>query len=258
MCQLVASAGRGEGSLCFLVWAMNDRSSWLKWTALPVIAAFLAGCASRGQVLNLLPQPFQVQRSEEPAAPTVAPREQPAPPATKSSTLPKPASDPWQPDPPLSRQWTCIVIHHTDSDIGSLRDINDWHHQKGWENGCGYHFVIGNGTRSGDGEIEVSSRWRRQLDGAHTRLEESFARRNGVYFQFYNQHGIGIALVGNFEKDRPTQRQLASLEKLVKYLMKAYDIPESRIYAHGDVDQTCCPGRYCNLADFRRSLRLSE
>ena len=34
-------------------------------------------------------------------------------------------------------------------------------------NGLAYHFVIGNGSSSGNGEIEIGSRWTRQINGGH-------------------------------------------------------------------------------------------
>src|SRR5690606_29163836 len=98
-------------------------------------------------------------------------------------------------------------------------------------------------------------RWRRQLHGAHTRLELPFARSRGVDFQHYNQHGIGIALVGNFDKSRPSAAQLAALERLVTRLVEVCHIPESAIYTHGEVDQTGCPGAYCSIDDLRQKLR---
>ena len=35
------------------------------------------------------------------------------------------------------------------------------------QNGLAYHFVIGNGTSTGNGQIEVGDRWRRQINGGH-------------------------------------------------------------------------------------------
>ena len=57
----------------------------------------------------------------------------------------------------------------------------------------GYHFVIGNGTHTGDGQVEVGSRWGKQKHGAHCKTPDNY----------YNDHGIGICLVGNFENSNP-------------------------------------------------------
>ena len=47
--------------------------------------------------------------------------------------------------------------------------IDKYHREgRGWES-AGYHFVIGNGTGSPDGSIEVGPRWLAQEAGAHCR-----------------------------------------------------------------------------------------
>ena len=55
--------------------------------------------------------------------------------------------------------------------------------------------------------------------------------------------------------DRPTAAQMASLNKLVKYLMVTYNIPATRVLRHGDTKPTECPGRNFNVAAFRNGLR---
>ena len=37
------------------------------------------------------------------------------------------------------------------------------------QNGLAYHFLIGNGIDSGDGEVEIGPRWKRQLLGGHVK-----------------------------------------------------------------------------------------
>jgi len=95
----------------------------------------------------------------------------------------------------------------------------------------GYHFVIGNGHGSADGAIEVTFRWERQMQGAHAGVEE------------FNQHGIGICLVGDFEHGHPTEKQIASLVALVNYLQARCRIPTSRVLLHRHIKNTRCPGR---------------
>jgi N-acetyl-anhydromuramyl-L-alanine amidase AmpD len=143
--------------------------------------------------------------------------------------------------------WRYIVIHHSATPDGSAGAFDGYHrNNRGWENGLGYHFVIGNGTQSRDGEIEVGKRWKLQLHGAHA---------GDTYF---NRTGIGICLVGNFEEDEePTKRQLESLEKVIRYLSKRYDIPLSRIILHKEVKEnhTACPGKNFPNNELRRRLR---
>jgi len=144
----------------------------------------------------------------------------------------------WLPPGGLSDRWSCVVVHHTASDIGCLKDIDRWHRDKGWDC-CGYHFVIGNGTGSGDGEIEVGPRWWDQSTGAHTRLFGAPSSHEGNY---YNEHGIGIVLVGNFDKTPPTKKQMEALAELVYFLTTQANLPNGRIYVHGDLKKTDCPG----------------
>lgn len=143
--------------------------------------------------------------------------------------------------------WRYIVIHHSATYEGSARAFDSYHKNKrGWRNGLGYHFVIGNGTQSGDGEIEVGERWKAQLHGAHA---------GDTYF---NRLGIGICLVGDFEEgEGPTKRQFESLVKIIRYLSNRYNIPSSRIIMHRDVieNHTACPGRNFPYDKLRNCLR---
>jgi len=233
--------------------------------------AFLTACTSEKRVLSSLPSPYLLDTQEQgpatiPAAivpesaPAAAPIE-PEPQLVQAQQPTQPAMhvpQEWMPTGAISSRWECIVLHHSDGEAGSLADINRWHLSRGWEHGCGYHFVIGNGSRSADGHVEVSHRWRQQLHGAHTRLAESFAQQKHVDFEYYNDHGIGIALVGNFQKTGPSEHQLDQLAELVHFLMRTCDIPLSRIYTHGQVDQTLCPGQHFNMDDLRLRLWALE
>ena len=114
--------------------------------------------------------------------------------------------------------------------------IHEAHLEKGWD-GIGYHFVIGNGNGMGDGEIEPTYRWREQMHGAHAGKTE------------YNQHGIGICLVGNFQETHPSSAQLASVKRLVATLKHEYKVPSENVIAHKDVKATACPGKNFPLAE---------
>jgi len=146
----------------------------------------------------------------------------------------------WIPNAP-PRPWKWIVIHHSASANGSATAFDREHRAKGWDE-LGYHFVVGNGTQSGNGQVEVGPRWPKQKWGAHAKTADNK----------YNDYGIGICLVGNFEEQRPTQAQLASLAKLVAYLEKTYKITPDRVVGHRDTKQTLCPGENVNLALIRR------
>ena len=109
-----------------------------------------------------------------------------------------------------------IVIHHSATPTGNADEFDKMHREKGWDE-LGYHFVIGNGTGSGDGQVEIGPRWVKQKHGAHAKVPGH---------PEYNDVGIGICLVGNFDVTRPTEAQMASLAQLVRFLMDRYNIPQ--------------------------------
>ena len=69
----------------------------------------------------------------------------------------------------------------------------------------------------------------------------------------FNEEGIGICLVGNFDQTRPTAAQMQSLAKLTGYLMRTYRIPANCVIGHNQAKQgrTDCPGKYFNMASLR-------
>jgi hypothetical protein len=137
----------------------------------------------------------------------------------------------------VDRPWRYIVLHHSASSNGSYDQIDAEHRKILGINGCGYHFVIGNGTGSRDGQIEVSQRWINQKQGAHTRN----ARTHDA-----DEYGIGICLVGDFDQQPPSSKQIAATKALIDYLNKRYNIaPDGlRTHAHLAATATVCPGKY--------------
>lgn len=179
------------------------------------------------------PQPVIVQPNPQPV-PTAVPQTPPQVPA---------ASSPWTPIT-TARAWKYIVLHHTASESGDVASIHEEHLQRKDSNGknwlgIGYHFVIGNGNGMGDGEVEPTFRWREQLHGAHAGSDDPV----------YNQAGIGIVLVGNFEERAPTPAQLSAVKELVGSLKAEYHIPTDHVIGHRDVRATECPGKLFPLAE---------
>lgn len=170
------------------------------------------------------------------------PRTAPTPPPVAEQDERITAEPSW--DTQITRDWRHIVIHHSASPTGSAASFDKAHRERGWD-GLGYHFVIGNGTGSADGEVEVGYRWSRQTQGAHAGNAE------------YNQAGIGICLVGDFQHGgRPSARQMSNLRRLVRFLQAKTGVPTSEVIGHGNVPgkSTECPGQYLDLAAFRSSL----
>lgn len=157
--------------------------------------------------------------------------------------------DEWQVE--QTREWRHIVIHHTATNQGSVESIHEAHLKRKDSNGnpwmgIGYHFVIGNGQGMENGTTEPTFRWREQLHGAHAGNND------------YNQHGIGIALVGNFEETPPTAEQLNAVKRLVKHLKTEYHIPSDRVIGHGEVKATACPGKYFPMTDVQQTESQSS
>jgi hypothetical protein len=228
-----------------------------KWCAAFVAAAVglfaLAGCQPAqpaALVKNLPPPNFDgpADLTPPPPAPIVRP---PAPVVTvppipsPKGTAGVPAG--WVPSV-RANNWRWIVIHHSATPVGSAQMFDRMHKQKGWDE-LGYHFVVGNGSQTKDGEVEIGPRWRKQKWGAHAKTPDNK----------YNDFGIGICIVGNFDLTRPSPKQLESVSKLVAYLQKTYNIPASRVIGHGTVHTldkggttTDCPGKNMNLAQIRQ------
>ncbi len=212
----------------------------VKRSLLMLLSLVIAGgCQSTNQQVSMLPPPtFDGPKVDRPApAPVVVHRPVSTPkPSVIRETLPTG----WKP-PVAARPWQYIVIHHSATGTGGAKAFDRMHRDRGWDE-LGYHFVIGNGTDTGDGVVEVGSRWVKQKYGAHCKTPDNR----------YNDFGIGICLVGDFDKSNPSPAQMRELAKLTSYLMKTYNIPPNRVIGHGDAKPTECPGRNLNVAVVRR------
>lgn len=201
------------------------------------------GCQNRARIAAVPPPNL-----DRPTVLAPAPTTRPVAIAQAAGVVPAPkpmarvsdVPESWLPSGPRNG-WQWIVIHHSATPGGSAGTFDRMHRSKGWDE-LGYHFVIGNGTLSRDGEIEVGSRWPKQKYGAHTSTPDNR----------YNEQGIGICLVGDFQIDRPSPAQTRSVAKLVGYLMKTYGIPASRVVGHGEAKPTECPGRNMSVVEIRR------
>ncbi len=120
--------------------------------------------------------------------------------------------------------WRYITLHHSATLEGNA-ECFDRNHRGRRMGGLFYHFVIGNGTLSGDGEIEVGWRWRKQEE-------------------VNRPYDIQICLVGNFNKEAVSTAQFDTLVKLINVLRKQYSIPLRSIRKHKDIADkfTECPG----------------
>lgn len=125
-----------------------------------------------------------------------------------------------------------ITIHHdaimpipTGSYTDSLRRmqlIRTGHLNNGWAD-IGYHFAI-------DPNGRVWQARPLELQGAHVKDA--------------NPGNIGIVVFGNYEKMRPSQASLESVNKMVAYSMQRFNVPLSEVRTHQELRSTACPGRF--------------
>lgn len=203
-----------------------------------LLLMLMTGCAQQSMVAQLPAPNFDAPKIAALPAPVTPKPIDPAPARTVARSD-VPAA--WVPSSP-ARPWRWIVIHHSATTGGGARRFDQMHREKGWDE-LGYHFVIGNGTDTGDGQVEVGSRWPRQKHGAHAKTPDNR----------FNDYGIGVCFVGNFDTGRPTPAQYRSAAKLVAYLMRTYNVPPDRILGHQDTGRaTECPGRLMRIAEIKR------
>ena len=150
--------------------------------------------------------------------------------------------------PVQRRRWQFIVVHNSGTRQGNARVFDYYHrHVRRMRNGLAYQFVIGNGTSTGNGQIEVGDRWRRQINGGH------------VHSDYLNNISLGICLVGDFNHEQPTRAQLESCEELIRYLRERcgkIDRHDIVVRPHREMNPprwpTDCPGDAFPYSWFRR------
>ena len=150
--------------------------------------------------------------------------------------------------PVKRRRWQFIVVHNSGTRQGNARVFDYYHkHVRRMQNGLAYHFVIGNGTSTGNGQIEIGDRWRRQINGGH------------VHSDYLNNISLGICLVGDFNRDQPTRAQLDACEELIRFLRERCGKTERGpipVKPHRDINPprwpTDCPGDAFPYSWFRR------
>jgi N-acetylmuramoyl-L-alanine amidase len=150
---------------------------------------------------------------------------------------------------PVTRgRWQYIVVHNSGTRQGNAAAFDYYHrHIRRMQNGLAYHFVIGNGTSTGDGQIEIGDRWRRQINGGH------------VHSDYLNNIALGICLVGDFNRDQPTRAQLECCEELIRYLRQRCGKVGDHwpiVKPHREMNPprwpTDCPGNVFPYSWFRR------
>jgi hypothetical protein len=201
----------------------------------------LGGCAYNDEPMPEIIYDYPITEPVKPRLTTPAP--------SRAISSGESISRGWQPPSSVEKNWTAIIIHHSGTKNGNAAIFDKWHREGNHWQGVGYDFVIGNGSNSGNGEVEVTYRWQKQVTGAHC---------GGTPGNWANKDGIGICLVGDFNRTQPSNAQVRSLVRLVRFLQSRYGIPKSRIYGHGSTPGagtvTDCPGRNFPMGWFKSQV----
>ena len=145
-------------------------------------------------------------------------------------------------------RWKYIIIHNSGTRQGNARIFDNYHRRvRKMQNGLAYHFVIGNGQSSGDGQIEIGNRWTQQINGGH------------VASNYLNDIALGICLVGDLNRDKPTNDQMAALDELVSYVRQRVGKVKGRsaiVKGHKEINPkpTDCPGDRFPLSFLRKKF----
>lgn len=107
---------------------------------------------------------------------------------------------------------------------------------RGWGD-IGYHYIIDRDGRLWEGRSI-------EYQGAHV--------------AGHNENNIGIMCLGNFDQQRPTDRQFDALVDTLRKLRARHNVPVSRIYTHQELSPSACPGTNLQprMVELRRGSRL--
>lgn len=125
-----------------------------------------------------------------------------------------------------------LTVHHDgmspftstlyDDAARRIEAIRHAHVAKGWAD-IGYHYAIDPAGRIWAARPEA-------LQGAHVKN--------------HNPNNLGIVMLGNFEKQRPSRAATRALDAIVTTKMDEFRVPVNKVYTHREWAPTACPGRH--------------
>lgn len=119
-------------------------------------------------------------------------------------------------------------------------------HQSGTEPAVeltGDHFIIGNGTEQGDGELQISQRWIDQAAGSPPPGAQSLA-----------SNCISICVMGNFDQAPPTPTQLRRLGQLIAGLQGRLQLPSAHVVFVEHASKAAGIGQYFPVTAFQQEM----
>lgn len=119
------------------------------------------------------------------------------------------------------RNINSIIVHCTATPLKtSVESIRNYHLSEGYKD-IAYHYLIDRFGFIHDGRDLA-------IVGAHCKG--------------FNQHSIGIALIGGKDRFDFTFKQLESLQSLISRLMEKYNIPKEKVSSHYEYNKNKkCP-----------------
>lgn len=123
--------------------------------------------------------------------------------------------------PVAAGRWEAVAVSFSGHRFGSAQTVGMQNEGMGL-GGLGHHFVIGNGTGSADGRIDVGFRWQHQQAGRvpwHSQPREGSPAARTIH----------ICLVGDAREAGPTRNQVRELVWLLRLLQERLQIPAERI-----------------------------
>ena len=66
----------------------------------------------------------------------------------------------------------------------------------------------------------------------------------GAHVKYNNEGNLGILVMGNYQRQRPTDATMRTLERFVVDRARAYRLSREDIHTHRELRPTACPGRY--------------
>ena len=123
--------------------------------------------------------------------------------------------------------WHGVCIHHSatkDTGTSSWEAIARYHVEVNKWSAIGYHF----GVEDVGGRILTRIGRPTNIQGAHA---------VGL-----NSTHLGLCVVGDYDKEKPTEGHLIVLGRLIKDLSTMYNFSTSNIKYHQDVSMKTCPG----------------
>ena len=135
-----------------------------------------------------------------------------------------------------------IFVHHTGdkSPDPQFAKVNAYHKSKNYPVSSlgfyvGYTYFIGKDGTIKQARLETER-------GAHTVNCGCKNDKTGWEYDKANVLAIGVCLAGDFKKEKPTERQIASLVALVEDMQNRHNIPDANLFNHYDAKNTACPG----------------